>query len=58
MLSLVHHIGKLAGICMLFCILSACQWQEAKQVITMADNLDQTQHVIYDDTAALGEVIE
>ena len=32
-------------------------WHEVKKVIATADSLDQTKHVIYDDTAALGRVI-
>ena len=36
---------------------ASCQWHEAKEVIAVADSIDQTQHVIYDDTAALGGVI-
>ena len=39
------------------CICASCKWQEAKEVIAVADSLDQTEHVIYDDTAALGGVI-
>ena len=39
------------------CICASCRWQEAKEVIAVADSLDQTEHVIYDDTAALGGVI-
>ena len=39
------------------CICTSCRWQEAKEVIAVADSLDQTEHVIYDDTAALGGVI-
>mgnify|MGYP002516522458 CR=1 FL=1 len=38
-------------------LLASCGWQEAKDVIAMADSLDQTEHVIYDDTAALGQTI-
>ena len=38
-------------------LLASCHWQEAKDVIAMADSLDQTEHVIYDDTAALGQTI-
>ena len=34
-------------------ILTSCGWQEAKEVIAVADSLDQTEHMIYDDTAAL-----
>ena len=38
-------------------ILTSCGWQEAKEVIATADSLDQTEHVIYDDTAALSKAI-
>ena len=38
-------------------ILTSCGWQETKEVIATADSLDQTEHVIYDDTAALGRTI-
>ena len=38
-------------------LLASCGWQEAKDVIAVADHLDQTEHVIYDDTAALGQTI-
>jgi tetratricopeptide (TPR) repeat protein len=38
-------------------MLSSCTWHEAKGVIAVADSLDQTEHVIYDDTAALGRTI-
>ena len=46
-------------ICVLgmICICTSCRWQEAKEVIAVADSLDQTEHVIYDDTAALGKSI-
>ena len=37
--------------------LASCHWHEAKEVIAVADSLDQTEHVIYEDTAALGRVI-
>ena len=39
------------------CICTSCRWQEAKEVIAVADSLDQTEHLIYDDTAALGKSI-
>ena len=57
----LHHACRL--LCMLvlgcgaLCVLTSCRWHEAKDVIAMADSLDQTAHVIYDDTAALGSVI-
>ena len=38
-------------------LLASCGWQEAKDVIAAADSLDQTEYVIYDDTAALGQTI-
>ena len=46
-------------ICVLgmICICTSCHWHEAKEVIATADNLDQTEHLIYDDTAALGKSI-
>ena len=46
-------------ICVLgmMCICSACTWHKAKEVITTADSLDQSEHVVYSDTAALGRTI-
>ena len=41
----------------MMCAFTSCHWQEAKEVIATADSLDQTEHVIYDDTAALGRTI-
>ena len=41
----------------MLCVCSSCQWREAKEVIAKADSIDQTEHVIYDDTAALRNVI-
>ena len=41
----------------MLCVCSSCQWREAKEVIAKADSLDQIEHVIYDDTAALGRAI-
>ena len=61
MKSLIGHIFNQA--CRVVCVLglvcgfSSCHWQEAKEVIAVADSLDQTDHVIYDDTAALGKAI-
>ena len=39
---------------LIFC---SCGWKEAKEIIAVADSLDQTEHVIYDDTASLGRTI-
>ena len=41
----------------LMCFFTSCHWHEAKEVIVVADSIDQNQHVIYDDTAALGKAI-
>ena len=38
-------------------MLSSCHWQDAKQVICLADSLDQTKHTLHDDTAALLQAI-
>ena len=38
-------------------MLSSCHWQDAKQVICLADSLDQTEHTLYDDTAAIQQAI-
>ena len=50
----MYHILCVLGLTFL---LSSCGWHEAKEVIAAADSLDQTEHVIYEDTAALGRVI-
>ena len=52
--SCMYHILCVVG---LVFILSSCHWREAKEVIATADSLDQAEHVIYDDTAALGKAI-
>ena len=39
------------------CFFTSCHWHEAKEVIAVADSLDQTEYVIYDDTTALGRTI-
>ena len=49
--------------CRMFCVLGvlcglcSCGWKGAKEVIATADKMDQTEHVVYDDTAALAGVI-
>ena len=50
----IYHILCVLG---LTCFFTSCHWQEAKEVIAVADSLDQTEHVVYDDTAALGRTI-
>ena len=39
---------------LIFC---SCGWKDAKEVIAMAERMDKTEHVVYDDTAALAGVI-
>ena len=52
--SCIYH---LLCVLVLVCFFTSCRWQEAKEIIAVADSLDQTEHVIYDDTAALGRTI-
>ena len=52
--SCMYHILCVLGLTFLF---SSCGWQEAKEVIAVADSLNRAEHVIYDDTAALGRTI-
>ena len=51
------HIYHLLCVLGLVCFFTSCHWHEAKNVIATADSIDQTEHVIYDDTAALGRAI-
>ena len=39
---------------LIFC---SCGWKDAKEVIATAERMDKTEHVVYDDTAALGKAI-
>ena len=39
---------------LIFC---SCGWKDAKEVIATAEKMDKTEHVIYDDTAALAVMI-
>ena len=65
MKSIAEHIRQKACrmvcvvglVCGAMCGLSSCGWYEAKGVIAVADSLDRAEHVIYDDTAALGRTI-
>ena len=41
----------------LISLLTSCHWQEAKQVVCLADSLDQNEHVLYDDTIVLLQAI-
>ena len=54
---MLNRIWIILVLCPLVLGCASCKWHEAEAVIAMADSIDQTQHVIYDDTAALGLVI-
>ena len=45
------------SVVLLLCFSSCSSWHEAERVIAMADSVDQTEHVIYSDTAVLGKTI-
>ena len=47
----------LGVLCWVMCGLSSCGWQDAQEVIAVADSLDRSEHVIYSDTAALSKAI-
>ncbi len=71
--AILNHIPNMRTIiCVLgiMCFLTSCHgvphetrfmgclhWHESKEIIALADSLDQTEHVIYDDTAALSKAI-
>ncbi len=50
----IYHLLCVLGLMYFF---TSCHWHEAKEVIAAADSLDQAEHVIYSDTAALGQTI-
>ena len=52
-----QYVCRLVCMLGLVCSFASCGWQEAKEVIVLADSIDQTEHVIYDDTAAIGKSI-
>lgn len=47
----------IVSVVLLLCFSSCSSWHEAERVIAMADSMDQTEHVIYSDTAVLGKTI-
>ena len=44
-------------LCVVMCGVSSCGWKDAKEVIATAERMDKTEHVVYDDTAALSRTI-
>lgn len=53
----MHHVRVVILLLSVLCSLPSCRWQEAKEIIAVADSIDQNEHVIYDDTVALKRVI-
>lgn len=47
----------IVSVVLLLSFSSCSSWHEAERVIAMADSIDQTEHVIYSDTAVLGKTI-
>lgn len=47
----------IVSVVLLLCFSSCSSRHEAERVIAMADSIDQTEHVIYSDTAVLGKTI-
>ena len=47
----------IVSVVLLLSFSSCSSWHEAERVIAMADSLDRAEHVIYNDTAVLGETI-
>ena len=50
-------VCALGLVCGAMCGLSSCGWQRAKEVTATAEGMDKTEHVVYDDTAAIAGVI-
>ena len=44
-------------LCSVMCGLCSCGWKETQEVIATAERMDKTEHVVYDDTAAIAGVI-
>lgn len=56
-LSVLRKVVISNFILLLTCVCSSCRWQEAKNIIAIADCIDQNEHRIYNDTVALKKVI-
>ena len=53
----MHRVRVVILLLSILCSLSSCHWQEAREVIAVADSIDQNEHRIYNDTVALKKVI-
>lgn len=52
------HVCRLLCVLLVLCGLASCRWHDAREVVALADSIDQNYHVIYDDTVALHSVIQ
>ena len=53
----MHRVRVVILLLSVLCSLSSWHWQEAREVIAVADSIDQNEHKIYNDTVALKKVI-
>lgn len=53
----MHRVRIAILLLSVLCSLSSCHWQEAREVIAVADSIDQNEYRIYNDTVALKKVI-
>ena len=55
---ILFHVCRMLCVLLVLCGLASCRWHDAREVVAMADSIDQNYHVIYDDTVALHSVIQ
>lgn len=55
---ILRHVCRMLCVLLVLCGLASCRWHDAREVVAMADSIDQHHHVIYDDTVALHSVIQ
>lgn len=55
---ILFHVCRLLCVLLVLCGLASCRWHDAREVVALADSIDQNYHVIYDDTVALHNVIQ
>lgn len=55
---ILFHVCRMLCVLLVLCGLASCRWHDAREVVALADSIDQNYHVIYDDTVALHNVIQ
>lgn len=55
---ILRHACRMLCVLLVLCGLASCRWHDAREVVALADSIDQNYHVIYDDTVALHSVIQ